>query len=65
MRWEDMTRKFREELDAAIFRKVILGDTQPIVDIIDKVMKESFSEGCRYMLDLSQDIITKEVTDHE
>lgn len=64
MRWEDMTNKFREELDAAMFRKVILGDTQPIVDIIDNIMKESFSEGCRYVADLLRDTVTKEVMDH-
>lgn len=65
MRWEDMTIKFREELDAAMFHKVVLGDTQHIVEIIQGIQKESFFEGMKYAVEILQDIITRGVIDND
>lgn len=65
MNWEDMTCKFRTELESAINQKVFYGDTQPVVDIIEKIQKESFEEGCRYMADLLQYTIEEKVMINE
>lgn len=59
MNWEDLTSKLRGELNTAMEQKVRYGDTQGIVDILQRIQEESFMEGMQYAVDVLQEIIEK------
>lgn len=44
MQWEDVTKKSQMEIELAVY-EFVYGNPQPIVDLFQAVIEESFNEG--------------------
>lgn len=59
MQWEDVTKKSQMEIELAVY-EFVSGNPQPVVDLFQAVLEESFNEGYECMMEKRQEIDERE-----